>query len=165
MDSAQRVDITVGDGSTDVCETGTANAIVTVPVLMTVWSAMACPDPDLTFDPEDVGSLVLQLSQILDFTTDSATSKSEDIDGDGCIIAPVGPPGGLSLEGTCLDLASSTVTVAAAGTVASGSSPLFDLTFSSMLPGSLSGPGLSLGAAGDTPPDINFLGLTTRCIE
>jgi hypothetical protein len=163
-DLAQRIDVTVGDGSADVCAAGTVNGIVTIPVVTTTWSAIGCPDPDLTFNP-GVDTLITLFPQILDFTTDAAASRWEDIDGDGCTIAGAGPAAGLAGAGTCLDLGTGVVSTVAAGTIGSSGAPLFDLTFLSILPNTWSGPEASTGATCDDPPVIDYSGSATRCID
>jgi hypothetical protein len=163
MDSRQRVDVTVGDGSVDVCETGTANAIISIPVSTRVWSAPDCPDSDGTPDRSD--TLILEFPQILDFTTDAAASRWEDLDGDGCMIAGAGPLSGLAGAGSCLDLGTSIVITAAAGTIGSGGRPLFDLSALTILPNTWSGPEASTGATCNDPPTVNFSGTAIRCIE
>jgi hypothetical protein len=42
--------------------------------------------------------------------------------------------------------------------------PLFDLTFATRLPNSISGPMALVGASCPSPPVINFAGSATRCI-
>ena len=109
-------------------------------------------------------TLVLRINQILDFTTDVSTASWADIDGDGCTIAGAGPASGLTRTGTCIDTSAMTVTTAATGTIGSDGSPLFDLTFATLLPNAVTGPEAPLGATCTTPPVINFTGLATRCI-
>jgi hypothetical protein len=167
VNASERVDITVGDGAADTCPNGgTGNAVVAIPVLTTTWLAadFTCPDMDGMFDP-GTDTLILVVPQILDFSTDVSTASWSDIDGDGCSIAGAGPAAGLTREGVCIDTGAMTVSTAATGTIGSNGSPLFDLTFATLLPNSLSGPAPSLGATCATPPVINFAGLATRCIE
>lgn len=167
-DGSLRVDITVGNDTADTCPGGgTANAIVAIPVRTTTWLAAdfsICPDADGMFNPP-ADTLVLEIPQILDFTTDVTTARWSDIDSDGCSIAGAGPPGGLTRTGICIDTTAMTVTTAAAGTIGSAGSPLFDLTFATLLPNALSGPIASGGATCDPRPVINFTGDATRCIE
>lgn len=165
-DGSVRVDITVGDGAADTCSGGgTANAIVAIPVQTTTWldEGFSCPDPDGMFDGGD--TLILQIPQILDFTTDISTASWSDIDGDSCSIAGAGPAAGLTRTGICIDTSAMTVTIAATGTIGSAGSPLFDLTFAALLPNGFSAPTASGGATCDTPPIVNFTGAATRCIQ
>jgi len=159
-----RVDVTVGNGEVDTCTgSGTANAIVSIPVLTTTWlSAGGCPDPDGTYDP-GTDTLITQFPQILDFTTDTNDATFTDIDGDGCSRAGSGP-NTLSASGECMDVAGATIKTGAAGTIGSNALP-YDITFSSTLPNVITGPGAPLGATCASPPAINFSGEATRCIE
>ncbi len=164
-DASIRVDVTVGDGTPDVCTgSGTANALVVVPVFTTTWAAADgfCPDGDGTYDA-GTDTLITQFPQILDFTTDTNTATFTDIDGDGCSIAGFGPTM-LSASGECMDIAGATVTTGAAGTIGSPALP-FDITFSTTLPNSVTGPEPSSGATCASPPAINFNGTATRCIQ
>ena len=165
-DSSVRVDITVGNGAADTCPGGgTANAVVAVPVTTTTWlpPSFACPDPDGTYNA-GTDTLILVVPQTLDFTTDVSTSSWQDIDGDGCSIAGAGPAAGFTRTGICINTGAMTVTTAATGTIGSNGSPLFDITFATRLPNSISGPAALLGATCPSPPIINFAGSATRCI-
>jgi hypothetical protein len=165
-DASVRVDITVGDASADICGgPGTANSIVVIPVMTQTWLAQdfTCPDVDGVFDP-GTDTDILLINQNLDFTTDTSTSSWSDIDGDGCSIAGAGPAAGFSRTGACLDIGGGTVTTAATGTIGSDGSPLFDLTFATLLPNTVSGPAASGGATCPSPPTVNFAGPATRCI-
>ena len=62
-----------------------------------------------------------------------------------------------------MDIGGATITTAAAGTIGSPALP-FDITFDSVLPNSVTGPGAPLGATCASPPVINFAGSATRCI-
>ena len=138
-DASVRVDITVGNGAADTCAGGgTANAITVIPVMTQTWLAddFTCPDSDGVFDGADTD--ILLISQNLDFTTDTSTSSWSDIDGDGCSVAGAGPAAGFTRTGVCIDLGAQTVTTVATGTIGSDGSPLFDLTFATRLPNTLS---------------------------
>lgn len=179
-DSNVRVDVTVGDGTPDICTSGTANAIVSVPVFTTTWTHAPggpgqCPDPDGM--PGGMGdNTVVAFPQILDFTTDANSTDWSDLDPDGCCLAGTGPaseqacafagggPAGLSGTGVCMDLDAMTVTTAASGTIGSNGGPLYDLTFTTRLPNGLEGPRPALNATCDPAPQINFDGTTMRCI-
>jgi hypothetical protein len=166
-DASLRVDITVGDGTADTCAGGaTANSIVAIPVMTTTWldAGFECPDPDGIFEP-GVDTPILVIPQILDFTSDTSTAHWSDIDGDTCSIAGAGPATGLTRTGTCVDIAAMTVTTVATGTIGSDGSPLFDLTFATLLPNSITGPEPLGGATCEIAPVINFTGDATRCIE
>jgi hypothetical protein len=175
-----RVDVTVGDGGADVCGSGTANAIVSVPVFTTTWQRpLMCPDPDGMYNPgPDI--LIVSFPQTLDFTTDNTAADFQDIDPDGCCIAGAGPasntnpctpggPGGPTGTGTCINLAGiglagvDTTTVAS-GAIGSAGSPLYDLSFLSILPNEATATGPFAGAVCGSPPPINFAGTATRCI-
>ena len=164
VDASIRVDVTVGDSVTDVCTgSGTANAIVSVPVFTTTWLAAdsSCPDTDGTYNA-GTDTLITGFPQILDFTTDTNTATFVDIDGDGCSRAGSGP-NTLSATGACMDIAGATVKTGAAGTIGSSALP-YDITFSSVLPNAITGPAAPLGATCASPPIINFTGSATRCI-
>jgi hypothetical protein len=164
-DASVRVDITVGNGAADTCAGGgTANAITVIPVMTQTWLAddFSCPDSDGVFDGADTD--ILLINQNLDFTTDTSTSSWADIDGDGCTIAGAGPAAGFSRTGVCIDLGLNTVTTVATGTIGSDGSPLFDLTFATRLPNTLSAPAAFGGATCASPPAVNFTGSATRCI-
>jgi hypothetical protein len=166
-DASLRVDITVGNAAADTCAGGgTANAITVIPVMTQTWLAadFSCPDVDGVFEPGTDTSILL-IDQNLDFTTDVSTSSWSDIDGDGCSLAGSGPAGGFTRTGVCIDTAAMTVTTAATGTISSDGAPLFDLSFATLLPNTISGPTASGGATCDTPPVVNFTGTATRCIE
>jgi hypothetical protein len=166
-DTAVRVDVTVGDGVPDRCSNGTANAFVAVPVQATVWlehsSGYACPG-DGSFDPEAGDELLLAFPQVLDFTTDTNTARWADLDGDGCSISGFGPREGFSSTGSCLDLETKTLVVAAAGP-ASSTASIGDLSFSTLLPSTLSGPRAALGASCESPPAVAIGGVVHRCIN
>jgi hypothetical protein len=171
-DASVRVDITVGNSAADTCLGGgaDANSIVIIPVSTQTWLAtdFSCPDADGVFDP-GTDTDILLINQNLDFTTDTSTSSWSDIDADGCSIAGAGPAAGFSRTGVCLDIVGGTVTTAATGTIGSDGSPLFDLTFATRLPNSVSGPAAFGGATCASPPVVTFpTGLTpgfaVRCI-
>lgn len=169
VDSKVRVDISVGDGTADTCSGGSANAIASVPVNTVAWvevnSGASCPANDGMFNPDQGDTLILDVNQILDFTTDSNRAQWMDLSGDGCPIAGVGPASGLSNSGECLDLAGNTVGIAASGAVGSNSGPLFDFTFTARLLNSISGPNPPQSATCDDPPVIDFTGTAIRCLE
>ncbi len=173
-----RIDLTVGDGHADTCTgTGTANAIVSIPVHTVTWQALPdnegnvpCPDPDGMFNP-GTDSLIVEFDQILDFTTDTASSRWQDLDGTRPGDAGCGPAAGPSARppvmgtGECLDLAARTIKTVAAGTIGSAGPPLFDLSYVSTLPNMVTGPQSTTGAVCNDPPLINLAGGTVmRCI-
>jgi hypothetical protein len=169
QDSSVRVDVTVGDGTTDTCTSGMGNAIVAIPVHTVTWLENAnpgqCPAEDGTYNPENGDMLISEFDQILDFTTDATATQWQDLDGNDCSIAGVGPPGGFpSRSGVCLNLDDNTVTTVASGPVGSIGGPLFDLTFLSTLPNAFSGPEEPTGQTCQDPPAINFAGTATRCL-
>lgn len=186
-DADLRVDVTVGDGTPDSCTSGTANAMVAIPVNTLTWlehssgdcCGTCCGEPcdpptvvaDGTFDPDasNPDLLITEFPQILDFTTDRTTTKWMDLDGDGCSIAGAGPASGFGADphstGVCLDLDDNTVTTVASGPVGSTGSPLFDLTYLTFLPNQFGGPDAPLNATCDNPPAINFAGTTSQCVN
>lgn len=171
-DSSARVDVTVGDTTPAGCSAGTANALLTVPVRMQVWVdsggiGYSCPAEDGTYDADDGDMLILEVSQILDFTTGATMANWADLDGDGCFLVGVGPAdtGFFSDAGVCLDVQSGTVTMVASGTAPSALSPLRDTTYVTKLPNTFSGPGAPLNATCDTAPPIMVGGTVSRCIE
>jgi hypothetical protein len=164
VDSKVRVDVTVGDGVADTCPSGSANAVVTIPVRTLSWLSSSAMCPASQFNP-DTDLVVLDVNQILDLTTDTNRAQWMDLSGDGCSIAGSGPAAGLSSTGSCMNLSTNTVTLAASGTVGSQNTPLFDFTFTSTLPNSVSAPNPPLGATCDSPPAIDFTGTVTRCLE
>jgi hypothetical protein len=163
-DRSARVDVTVGDGSPDVCPAGGANLIVTVPIRAQVWtSSQGCPDPDGNYDPGSDG-LVIDFNLTLDLTTDRSRADWRDLDGDGCFLAGSGPAGpGFDNEGVCVDVVDRSLVLTGSG-VGTADAPLFDLTFTTVLPGTMTGPNEPLNATCATPPEIDFDGALTRCV-
>ena len=167
-DGSSRVDIKVGDGTPDTCASGTANAIVTVPVNTKTWQdnspgTFGGCGGDGTFNAGD--TVITQFSQILDFTTDTAHSSWKDIDGDGCSLAGGGPAAGqAAITGSCMDLVHNMVTTAAAGGFGSTGTPN-DGSFSTKLTSTITQTGPFAGATCASPPAINFTGTATRCIH
>jgi len=163
-DSKVRVDVTVGNGTTDTCSGGEANLITSIPVNILSWlNAEECPSSE-PYNP-DTDLLVLDANQVLDLTTDTNTSVWMDLSGDGCAIAGRGPAAGLSDSGVCLDVAAQTVDLAAAGTIGSRSNPLYDISFSASLPNSFTGPQPPSGATCESPPLVDYDGTVIRCLE
>jgi hypothetical protein len=109
--------------------------------------------------------LILSVEQILDFTTDTNTVDWMDLSGDGCPIAGMGPVTGFTNTGTCWDIAGMTMSIAASGAVGSASAPLYDFSFTTLLPYTVSAPAPPSGATCDSPPPIDFSGTTVRCLE
>jgi hypothetical protein len=168
-DNSIRVNVTVGDGTTDTCAGGgTANVISSIPVFTVTWleTGSQCPAVDGSFNPEKGDALISQFPQILDFTTDTAVTKFQDLDGDGCAKSGVGPLNGFPARtGTCLDLDAKTLTTVAAGTVGSTGGPLYDLAFVTSLPNTFARTGDQMHATCESPPLINFNGTVDRCIH
>jgi hypothetical protein len=180
-DNAGQVDITVGNGSADVCAAPKgANMVVEIPVRTTLWldASNACPDPEFE---RGIDTLVLSFEQVLDLTTDTATADFVDLDKDKCCIAGIGTasntspcsPGGAgpyAATGSCLDLAGldapgTDVTLVAAGGVPSGSTPIGDFSYSVTLPAELKTSGAYAGAKCERAPRIDFTGSQTRCLH
>jgi hypothetical protein len=183
-DSSVRVNITVGDGTPDTCDSGTANAIVAVPVHTVTWLEQVmpgtpgqCPGVDGTYDPDtSMGDqfpdmLVVEFDQVLDFTTDTTVATWDDLDDDGCGLAGLGPatgfavgeppvcfpmatPDPLGCRGACMDLTAQTVTTVASGTVGSNGSPTFDITFVTYLPNTYEGPDTTTTPATCASPPV-----------
>jgi hypothetical protein len=174
VDSNVRVEIRVGDGVTDTCPGGgTANAVTAIPVFTRTWiefsSGFSCPANDGTFNtPGDTP--ITAFPQILDFTTDTATSSWEDLDGSGCWIVGQGSPNtttkGFTGTGKCATLtgANRTIITAATGAVGSKGGPYYDLSFINTIPNNITGPTANTGATCANPPVINFTGTATRCL-
>jgi hypothetical protein len=167
--ASSRVDVTVGNGMADSCASGTANAIVTVPVHTVTWQDNstgmfgACMGNGV-FD-QGVDAIITQFNQVLDFTTDTTHSMWSDIDGDGCSIAGGGPAAGqAAITGTCIDLTNGHVTTVASGGFGSNGIPN-DGSFSTTLPNIVTGPDPALNATCAAPPAINFAGTATRCLQ
>jgi hypothetical protein len=153
-----RVDITVGDGVADTCAAGgTANAIVAIPVFTTTWQdqLFQCPDPDGAFDPGS-DTLIVSFPQLCCIAGAGPASNTNPCNPGGA--------GGQTNTGVCLDLVADTITTAASGAVGSSGSPLFDLTFTTRLPNTITGPAAPLGATCASPPVIDFDDTATRCI-
>jgi hypothetical protein len=177
-----RIDVSVGDGATDICAaSGKANAVVVVPTRVLVWadSALQCPDVDGTYNA-GTDTLITSFPQTLDLTTDSASADYRDLDPDGCCIAGSGPAsstnpctsggmGPVTTKGTCIDLtgldaAGADVTAVASGAAGLGA-PLFDITYRMDLPSAMSTSGPFAGAVCASPPLANFAGTVTRCVD
>jgi hypothetical protein len=172
LNAGIRVDVTIGDDMPDTCSGGaTANALVSVPVHTVSWADtsggtyLGCPGNGV-LNPGDM--VAAEFDQILDFTTDTATGKWMDLDGDGCTIAGFGPPAGFRQTGKCMDLSKINTGTLAVTTVATGefgaTGGLFDGTFTTKLPNAVDGPDAPLNATCDPAPVINFDGTATRCI-
>jgi hypothetical protein len=158
-----RIDVTVGNAAADTCPGGgTANALVSVPVHTTSWAETGGPMNCGTGMP-DIEPIVAEFDQILDFTTDNASARFMDIDGDGCSAAGPIPGGPFSDTGVCIDIPGMTVTTVAAGEFGS-TGGTFDGAFITKLPNVITGPDPLLGATCPSPPLINYSGLQTRFI-
>jgi len=162
-----RNDVTVGNAVVDTCSGGaTANSVVSIPVQTTVWvefsSGFSCPANDGMVNPGD--TIVSQFVQVLDFSTDTASAKWMDLDGDGCFLAGQGPLAGHSETGTCINLGTGATTTVAAGNAGSGAGPFYDLTFANKIPNLMTGPTALTGATCPSPPPINFAGTVVRCV-
>ena len=176
--SSIRVDITVGDTVADSCGSivGGMNTLVTVPVHTKSWHdnsggtfCPSCSPPcsgNGVFDPGD--TVIAEFDQILDFTTALGQGHWSDLDGDGCSLAGLGPAGGYSATGTCIDPSKVNTASPAVTTVATGefgsTGGTFDGSFSTTLPNTVSGPAAPSGATCGSPPLINYSGLAHRCI-
>jgi hypothetical protein len=181
-DDDMQIDVTVGNGSTDMCAApGTANAAVSIPVQTVVWQAVGfdCPDNDGRYDP-GTDTLITSFPQIFDLTTDATSADFQDLDADGCCIAGIGPAGNknpcaaggsgpMTASGSCadfsgLDAAGTDLTLVATGAVGA-SSPLHDMTYKMILPSEMTTVGPNFAAACASPPPIDFAGKVTRCVD
>jgi hypothetical protein len=191
-DSAGRIDITVGNGTADICPGGgTVNAIVSIPVDTLTWVAAdaSCPDTDGTFNP-GADTQLAHFPQTLDLTTDTAAARFIDLDGDHCARSGLGPAlyanensmcagagdpmacctgNGTgtcaAVSGKCIDLNAKTVNIAGSGTIFTSGGPTYDLLFATVQKNTVSGPDPSGDASCGSPPVINFDGKTTRCLS
>src|SRR5207237_3387772 len=118
---------------------------VDIPVVSTTWSpggasSGQCPDSDGTYNP-GTDALVSQFAFILSPTTGSSTATLTDLNGDGCAFAGSGPASqaavGTTAAGPCCTVGQST-TVVATGAAFTGAFPLYDITFFSSTPTTIS---------------------------
>src|SRR4030095_13254682 len=168
IDNKARVDVTVGDGSPDVCAAGQANVVFSVPVVTLTWidetMPRMCPSADGEYNSE-TDQLLARVEGTLDFTTDTNTVDWMDLSGDGCTIARMDPLIPFTNTGICWDIAGQTMSIAVSGAVPSASAPLYDLSFTALFPNTVSAPAPPSGVSCDAPPPIDFAGTTVRCLE
>jgi hypothetical protein len=121
---------------------GAVHTLVDIPVTSITWNDvdLACPDPDGVFDPGN-DTLVTQFDFILSPTTGSSSATFTDLNGDSCSRAGNGPNSqsgsGSPAEGPCCVVGQAT-TVLATGVAFSGAAPLYDLSFKSITPTTIS---------------------------
>jgi hypothetical protein len=114
-----------------------------IPSESVTWlSPAGCPDPDGVFTP-GVDTLISDFSFILSPTTDVASARFADKNGDGCSLAGPGPPGpvfltGLTAPGPCCVVGQQTTLVSAGIAFTSGAPLLNDLMFQSYIPTTIS---------------------------
>jgi Tol biopolymer transport system component len=160
-DQALRTDVTLGDGVPDVCPG--AGVFLSIPLQVTAWisGSALCPDPDGRPDPSDL--IVFDFPLPLDGTSDTTSIRFDDLDGDGCFLAGVGPTSSGTVRGSCLDLERGTMTLAAAAPV-SPPGLLNDTVLQAVLPMRMARLDTNLDATCPDPPDVPALLETiTRC--
>ena len=173
VDGSARIDVTVGDASPDACDSGTANALLAVPVHVQVWQDRSgvvgsCPAVDGTYDPDDGDVLIQEFTHTLDFTTDATQANWVDLDGDGCSLAGTGPSrqpvpfGGGHVSEVCRPEPSPWWRP---GRSVPPWVLLRDVTVTTTLPNTSSGPAAPLNAVCDMAPPLSVGGTTSRCIE
>jgi hypothetical protein len=122
--------------------TGVVHTQVDIPVNSLTWQAVdaSCPDTDGTFDPGN-DTQVTNFNFILSPTTGHSTATYTDLNGDSCSRAGNGP-NSQSLTGSAAPgpgcVVGQATTVVATGIAFTGSSPLYDITFASTTPTTIS---------------------------
>jgi hypothetical protein len=159
-DSSLRIDATVGDGIPDACSAGgAANVLLSVPIVVTVWSDQGgCPAPDGTYDAGS-DSLIARVELVANLSTAMVSARFADLDGDGCAGA-IG--GSLAGSGTCLDVSGRSLTLFGS---APGSTPATgDFVSSLRVPLTISERAAAEGVqCGDPPPIPIGGGTATLC--
>ena len=126
---------------------GKVHTQVGIPVHSITWvdGDGACPDADGVFDP-GTDTPVTEFDFILTPTTGHTSATFTDLNGDGCIKAGNGPNNktgdGIPADGPCCTVGQAT-TVAATATAFTGGAPLYDITFKSITPTTISACGPS----------------------
>jgi hypothetical protein len=118
--------------------TGKVHTAVDIPVHSLTWIAAdaSCPDTDGTFNP-GTDTPVTDFTFILSPTTGHTSATFTDLNGDGCAKAGAGPlsktADGVPANGPCCVVGQAT-TVSATAVAFTGGAPLYDLTFRSITP-------------------------------
>jgi hypothetical protein len=125
---------------------GKVETQVDIPVNSLTWQAadLSCPDSDGTFDPGN-DTQVTNFDFILSPTSRLSSAKYTDLNGDSCSRSGNGPDSmtatGSPATGPCCMVGQAT-TVVATGIAFTGSSPLYDITFKSITPTTISDCGI-----------------------
>ncbi|HJQ83674.1 MAG TPA: hypothetical protein VKA21_06345 [Candidatus Binatia bacterium] len=108
------------------------HALVDIPAHETWWIPPSgdCPDPDGTFDP-GTDTLIMEADYILSLSSNTATTRFADENGDSCSFAGGGPAGpftetGAPALGPCC-VPGQTMTLASGNPLFSGTPPLADV--------------------------------------
>ena len=122
---------------------GAVHTQVDIPVHSITWvdgETGECPDPDGAYDP-GTDTLITEFDFILSPTTGHTSATFTDLNGDACAKAGNGPNSksgdGIPAEGPCCVVGQAT-TVAATATAFTGGAPLYDITFKSITPTTVS---------------------------
>ncbi len=121
--------------------TGFVDTQVDIPVNSLTWQSatFTCPDADGMFSAGD--TIITNFDFILSPTTGATSATFTDMNGDLCSRAGVGPDSmtdhGTAAPGPCCSVGQST-TVAATGIAFTGAAPLYDITFRSVTPTTVS---------------------------
>ncbi|HJQ84248.1 MAG TPA: hypothetical protein VKA21_09245 [Candidatus Binatia bacterium] len=133
---------------------GAVHTQVDIPVHSITWTDADgdCPDLDGQYDPGS-DTLITEFDFILSPTTGATSATFTDLNGDGCAKAGNGPNtksgSGSPAAGPCCTVGQST-TVAATATAFTGGAPLYDITFKSITPTTISSCGLPASATSCT---------------
>jgi hypothetical protein len=139
-DTRGNIDTTRGGNANGI--TGKVHTAVDIPVHSVTWVAAdtSCPDTDGTFNP-GTDTPVTDFFFILSPTSGHTTATYTDLNGDGCKRAGNGPDSktgdGSPADGPCCTVGQAT-TVAATGIAFTGGAPLYDITFRSITPTTIS---------------------------
>ncbi|HJQ82861.1 MAG TPA: hypothetical protein VKA21_02210 [Candidatus Binatia bacterium] len=132
--------------------TGSVHTQVDIPVHSITWvdgDPGDCPDLDGVYDP-GTDTLITEFDFILSPTTGHTSATFTDLNADACAKAGNGPNSksgdGIPATGPCCVVGQST-TVAATATAFTGGAPLYDITFKSVTPTTISSCGAPSSAA------------------
>jgi len=142
--------------------TGKIDTQVDIPVDSLTWQAadLSCPDSDGMYNP-GTDTPITHFQFILSPTTGLSSATFTDLNGDSCSRAGNGPNSqtatGAAASGPCCVVGQAT-TVASTGVAFSGGAPLYDLSFKSITPTTISACG--------TPSSAESCTLTTDpCLD
>jgi hypothetical protein len=139
-DTAGNIDTTRSGNANGV--TGAVHTQVDIPVHSITWVAAdaSCPDGDATFNA-GTDTPVTDFFFILSPTTGHTSATYTDLNADGCKRAGNGPDSkvadGTPATGPCCTVGQAT-TVSATGIAFTGGAPLYDITFKSITPTTIS---------------------------